>query len=477
MIQEDECIPLIGDSPPKPNLSLLRVVLFTAALAGCQFAWSSQIGYSTKAFEEFGMSSALVPWAWIAGPVSGMIVQPLIGKWSDSIGVRKPFIITGAVLTITSMIVFSNAGSIGKMMNDQPQCYTSSLKDIKSSDCPVSLAVSIISFALLDFSINAIQGPIRTLLVDLSPPTQQEQINAWFAYMASFGNLSATLLGSLDLVSIFPLFGSQITALYSIGALFVLLSTLPVILLAKERCDAISKGLDSNRRVSILKAWNSFPDTAKNAFWVNFCTWYAFFTMFIYATSWVGSEVFHGSPSKHALKHTYDRGVRLGNLGLSIQAGLAMLSSIQFEIPYVNLNFSILLWCIRQFGAKYTYLSSQFLLAFMLFLTMVAHVLTSVDLAIALIALTGWAWACTMTIPWSIAGKAVEDMSDRAFLMSLMNLSQCIPEILASLIGSLIMLITGKSTFVLMSGGVSAFIGSYLIVFLKVGDSNRISKI
>lgn len=61
-----------------------RVLLaLTVALAGCQFGWAIQIGWSTSTFLQWGLEPKWIPLIWLAGPVSGMIVQPLIGAWSD----------------------------------------------------------------------------------------------------------------------------------------------------------------------------------------------------------------------------------------------------------------------------------------------------------------------------------------------------------------------------------------------------------
>ena len=117
-----------------------------------------------------GLSEAHVNLAWLAGPISGAVVQPIVGFYSDgcvsAMGKRRPFIL-GAVLAIVfSLILFGNAEQLGYYFGDK-----------RDGDNTVShavgLPIAIGSFWILDCSINIMQAPLRALLSDTVPKHQQ----------------------------------------------------------------------------------------------------------------------------------------------------------------------------------------------------------------------------------------------------------------------------------------------------------------
>lgn len=111
---EDDVLP--------PVASVKELAIATAGLAGCQFCWGIQVGYGSKTFEELGMPAAFVSWAWLAGPISGILVQPIVGTISDryvsKLGKRKPFVLIGLVCVLVSLLLFSHSDVIGQRLGD-----------------------------------------------------------------------------------------------------------------------------------------------------------------------------------------------------------------------------------------------------------------------------------------------------------------------------------------------------------------------
>ena len=97
----------MSDPDIKRNFPPWRIFLFTCCLLGVQFCWAIQIGWSTSVFLSLGLPAQLVSFAWLAGPVSGMVVQPLVGVVSDYtwgyFGKRRPFIFAGAFVSVVSL--------------------------------------------------------------------------------------------------------------------------------------------------------------------------------------------------------------------------------------------------------------------------------------------------------------------------------------------------------------------------------------
>lgn len=130
---------------------LSRAQLFglTIALAGLEFVWATQMIFTVPIFERLGLSRRFLGVSWIAGPVSGLFVQPIAGAFSDDLeskwGRRRPFLVGGLLCTLLSMAAFAAAEEIGIFFGDGV--------DHKS----VALAVAIVSSFGDDIAKNAVQ--------------------------------------------------------------------------------------------------------------------------------------------------------------------------------------------------------------------------------------------------------------------------------------------------------------------------------
>ena len=117
-----------------------------------------------------GLSEAHVNLAWLAGPVSGAVVKPIVGFYSDgcvsAMGKRRPFILGAVAAIVCSLLIFGNAEHLGYYFGDQ-----------RGGENTVShaagLAIAVGSFWMLDCSINVMQAPLRALLSDTVPKHQQ----------------------------------------------------------------------------------------------------------------------------------------------------------------------------------------------------------------------------------------------------------------------------------------------------------------
>lgn len=220
----------------------------------------------------------------------------------------------------------------------------------------------------------------------------------------------------------------------------------------------------------IWRALFQMPKPVRNAFVVQCFTWFAWFTTFIYATSWVGSEVAGGDPNGTVEEaKLYDDGVAKGNLGLTIQSGVAIAYSVQLFIGPLHF-YGILPSLIKYFGMKRMYFFSQVVQAVCLLFTPLAATSGSIPLAVGLFGGLGISWATTMTIPWAITGIVVTNHPDRGAIMAVLNLSQCLPEIVAAIAGFVLLHVFASSTSVLVAGGVSAALGAVFVLVLRVGD-------
>jgi solute carrier family 45 protein 1/2/4 len=126
---------------------------------------------------ELGLSKSYMSLVFMAGPLSGLIVQPLIGVFADRCrskwGRRRPFMLAGVAVCVTAMMMLGWAQEVGEKLGS-------------------GLAISMAVFAiyLIDFSINAAMSTDRALVVDTLPPSQQEEGSAWAGRMFGFGSVA-----------------------------------------------------------------------------------------------------------------------------------------------------------------------------------------------------------------------------------------------------------------------------------------------
>eukprot|EP00871_Galdieria_phlegrea_P001527 jgi/Galph1/2375/GphlegSOOS_G1073.1 len=444
-----------------------RLIMLTIAMAGIQCCYAVQIGHGSPTLEQLGLATEFVSLAWLAGPLSGILVQPIIGILSDScqhpFGRRRPFLVGGTVCTCLALSLLGNAEIIGSIFGDSV--------DTK----PLALTLAICAFFLLDFSIQAIQAPLRALLTDIVPEEQQAQGNALFAMMTGVGNLAGTGMGSFELSSFLPFFTSDTQALFSLAAIILIITVALCCFYTQETpMNVLSRSESFAQRFhpdeSIYQLLLRAPRPFWRVFIVQLFTWYGFFTIFVYASVWVGKNIYGGNaayPPTSPLRQAYEEGVRLGNLGLSLDAAVAMVYS------------TILPYLIEKFGMGAIYCFSQlveaFCLIFPFFLRGPSDPNSSPSgflklVTLSLLALFGIPWSSTMTIPWALMGTAVyrSDPNRIGLYSTFFNLSQSGPQLLVSLGSPRIVQKTGDVSVVLLFGGLSALISASLVYILRV---------
>ncbi|CAG8463563.1 6417_t:CDS:2 [Ambispora leptoticha] len=173
-----------------------------------------------------GLSKELIALVWLAGPLSGLIVQPVIGAYSDKstfkYGRRRPLMILSGLIVCLSLFGIAYSNELAEFLLSRKSYYL----DIDLEMKKTSIWIAVISFYCLDFSLNAVMAACRALIVDISPLSQQEIGNAWAGRMIHVGNIAGYFTGFINLLLWFPWLGdTQMKVLCSI-AIFVLIASL-----------------------------------------------------------------------------------------------------------------------------------------------------------------------------------------------------------------------------------------------------------
>ncbi|XP_041012191.1 sucrose transport protein SUC3-like [Juglans microcarpa x Juglans regia] len=174
--------------PIEKHSSLMTLVLSCTVAAGVQFGWALQLSLLTPYIQTLGIEHAFSSFIWLCGPITGLVVQPCVGIWSDKCtskyGRRRPFILVGSLMISAAVILIGFSADIGYLLGDTKE-HCSTYKGTRTR----AAIVFIIGFWMLDLANNTVQGPARALLADLSGPEQRNSANAVFCSWMAVGNI------------------------------------------------------------------------------------------------------------------------------------------------------------------------------------------------------------------------------------------------------------------------------------------------
>ena len=255
----------------------------------------------TPIYESLGAEPDEIPMLWLAAPLTGLIVQPIIGAWSDRtwtrIGRRKPFFLVGAILSSIALVFMPNSSAIW-------------------------MAAGLLW--ILDASINVSMEPFRAFVVDMLPKKQQSMGFAMQSFMIGAGAVIASALPWI-LTNVFNLetgqskSGISNSVLWSfyIGAFFFLGAVLWTIFKTKPYPPSEEEiaALKERPRIKeiireIINCIVNMPLTMRRIALVQFFTWPGLFLMWFYYSSAVSVDIFNAKPDSI----DYDQGIEFAGL-------------------------------------------------------------------------------------------------------------------------------------------------------------------
>ncbi|KAF9644299.1 MFS general substrate transporter [Thelephora ganbajun] len=402
----------------------IKLPALTVGFIGLQALWSVEMSYASPYLLSLGLSKPLMAIVFIAGPLSGLIVQPLVGVLADNsksrFGRRRPFMIGGAIITAVATILFGFTRPVAAIFS----------KEESGLHRALSTWLAIFAIYVMDFSINAgmcLQAVDRALVVDVLPTGLQPAGNAWAATMLGIGSVSGFFVGNIDLPHLFPrLGGTQIEVLVIFTGFFLLLTHAITAYCVKE---VPFTGLDQANsekksfRTELRSIWENaltLPKTIKSIFTVQFFASIGWFPVLFYTTVYVGDIYKSGLPSSVDLKseEVDAEATRLGTRALFWSACISLFSN--FALPFLVFQTAkrrtigdlfqeeggVLRRIARKFQISLPMLwaLSHALFSLCMFSTFFA---TSTSGATVLISLTGIAWAVAQWAPFSLLGEAI----------------------------------------------------------------------
>ncbi|KAH7105653.1 MFS general substrate transporter [Auriculariales sp. MPI-PUGE-AT-0066] len=324
------------------QMSTWHLFTLTVSMAGAQMAWIIELAYGTPFLVDLGISEQMTSLVWLAGPISGLIAQPLIGAISDasvSNYRRRKWVIWSTVIVFLSILVLSYTREIAAVLVDLFD-FGEGDWDPKRKNAvkPVSIAIAIGAFYFLDFALNGLQASLRNLLLDVTPAEQLNQANAWHGRMNHAGSIIGNGVGFLNLAAwpILAWLGGDQFRKFSLVVLIVLVSTVWITCFTHQEAPR-TDDFRRNSRASflsifsdILKSIKNLPKPIRRVCFVQLFAWMGWFPFLFYATLWVGEVMAREIGAEPEM----DEATRAGAFALFLHAIIAALSG--WLLPFLT---------------------------------------------------------------------------------------------------------------------------------------------
>jgi maltose/moltooligosaccharide transporter len=414
----------------KPHLSFWQIWNMSFGFLGIQFGWALQMANMSAIYEYLGADAHQIPILWLAAPLTGLVVQPIVGHMSDRtwnrLGRRRPYFLVGALLASFALITMPNSSALW-------------------------MAAGLLW--VMDASINISMEPFRAFVADLLPSDQRMRGFAMQALFIGLGAVIASMLPWL-LYTLFP-GGSggeaagqsiplAVTLAFYVGAFAFLAAVLWTVFTTKEyppedmeafaKMKAEQAGLGA-AVAEIFHDMMAMPQTMRRLAWVQIFTWLGLFCMWLYFGVAVARNIFGGTPGTPA----YAQGIAWGGNCFAVYSAVCF--AFSFALPAVA----------GRLGRKLTH--GLCLLMGALGLVSVALISDKYLLFLSMTGV-GVAWASVLSMPYAILAGALPPGKTGVY-MGIFNFFIVIPEILAALVFGKVMetVLTNESALVQLAGG------------------------
>jgi len=426
----------------KPRLSFWQVWNMSFGFLGIQFGFALQNANVSRIFQTLGAKVDDIPILWIAAPTTGLLVQPLVGYFSDRtwnrLGRRRPYFLTGAILASLALLVMPNSPA---------------------------LWVAAGMLWIMDASINISMEPFRAFVGDNLAASQRVTGFALQSFFIGTGAVVASLLPWM-LTNWFHVSNEapagqipeSVRLSFYLGAAAFLTAVVWTVVSSKEyspdEMAAFAGGKPAEDHSSALTTilrdlWN-MPGTMKQLAWAQFFSWFALFAMWIYTTTAVTSHIYHTTDPTSAL---YNEGANWVGVCFAVYNGVAAL--VAFGIPPLARWSSPKMAHIVCLGCGALGLLS---------ITMIG------DPKYLLLSMVGVgiAWASILSMPYAILTGALPP-AKLGYYMGVFNFFIVIPQIVAAaILGALVRHYFGGDTlYAIVVGGASLFVAALLMLRVK----------
>ena len=440
----------------KPNLSFWQIWNLSFGFLGVQAGFALQNANASRILQTFGADVDSLSWFWIVAPLTGMIIQPIIGHYSDHtwgrMGRRKPYFLVGALLAAIALILLPNSGALSVLI------------------APLFIGAGMLT--ILNASFNVAMEPMRALVADLLPNKQRTLgfsiqtfmigvgavVGSWMPYVFSewFDIGNDTVAGKIPM---------NVLLSFYIGAFMMIAAVVWTILRTKENPPEVHRSFqdaqaqaaelnEQNKGLSVIfKDIARMPKTMKELGIVQFFSWFALFAMWVYMTPAIADHVYGTTDPKTV---EYQKAGDWVGVLFGVYNFVAMLFALVLPGIAAKTNRKITHSISLMFGAMG--LISIFFITNPLWL-------------ILSMAGVGIAWASILAMPYAILAGAIP-AAKMGVYMGIFNLFITIPQVVGSLANGAILnyFFKSDSMYAILMAGICLLLAAISVVFVHDKD-------
>lgn len=438
----------------KPQLSFWQIFNMSFGFLGIQFGFALQNGNASRILQTFGADVEHLSLFWLAAPLTGMIVQPIIGHYSDhtwnKLGRRRPYFLVGAILTALALVLMPNSPALATVLP------------------PIMIGAGLLM--IMDASINVAMEPFRALVADNLPNNQRSIGFSIQTFLIGVGAIIGSALpymlsnwfgfAKTDSQGIIP---QNVKWSFYIGAAILLISIIWTIVSTKEyspeerasfESDEIEK--ETGRFSDIFTDFINMPKAMKQLGLVQFFSWFALFSMWVFTTPAVAQHIYL-LPVSDTKSDDYANASNWVGVLFSVYNGVSAVYALC--LPHIS----------KRIGLKKTHAFSLItgglgLLSIFIFKDPKLLIISMIGV--------GFAWGSILAMPYAILSGSLPAKKMGVY-MGIFNFFITFPQIVNGFFGGFIVkhLYNGQAIYAIVIAGVCMLLGALSV--LRVNDESR----
>ena len=440
----------------KPRLSLFQIFNMSFGFLGIQFGFALQNGNASRILQTFGADVEHLSWFWLAAPLTGMIVQPIIGYFSDktwtSLGRRRPFFLGGAIFASLGLLFMPNADIVSAILP------------------PLMIGAGVLM--IMDASFNIAMEPFRALVADNLPNEQRTLgfsvqtfligigavVGSWLPYVLAeyFGVEKMSSNGAVP---------ANVSISFYAGAIIFLIAILWTVVSTREfppdeykKFHADESETKHTGLKQIVADFAKMPKTMKQLGVVQFFSWFALFSMWVYTTPAVATHIY-GLSAKDVSSEAYQDAGNWVGIIFGVYNGVSALYALM--LPQIA----------KAIGRKLTH--SLSLTCGGIGLISIYFISNPDHLIYSMIGV-GIAWASILAMPYAILAGALPS-SKMGLYMGIFNFFITLPQIINGIIGGPVVkyLYQSEAIGAIVMAGVFMLIAAFTVTRVEDRDEHK----
>jgi maltose/moltooligosaccharide transporter len=441
----------------KPKFSFFQILSLSMGFLGIQFGYALQNANASRILQTFGADIEQLSWFWLAAPITGMIIQPIIGHYSDHtwtrLGRRRPFFLAGAILAAIALILMPNAGVFASFLP--------------------AMFIGAGFLMIMDASFNVAMEPFRALVADMLPADQSTLgfsiqtfligigavVGSWLPYVMAqwFGISKVAPNGGIP---------DNVVFSFYIGAAVMIITILWTVITTKEYSPEELARFNVDKEIvkeekskfsDIFRNILAMPKTMKQLAPVQFFSWIALFGMWVFTTPAVAQHVYGLAVADTKSALYQDAGNWVGII-FGVYNGVAMIYAL--FLPAIA----------KLIGRKLTH--SLSLTAGAVGLISI-YFITSPNTLIFSMLGVGMAWGSILSMPYAILAPALP-VRKMGVYMGIFNIFITVPQIINGLFGGMIVkrFFDSQAIYALIMSGIFLLIAAICVLWVEDKQRN-----